>query len=174
MKKGFSLIETLVVVGLFALVGIIVSQSTATSLTGSRKADASIKVRENLNQALSVMERQIRSAQSITSTCAAGGTTSENISYVDQSGNSAGFSCNPNPNCTTTSTTAVSSTSAVSTDRITSTDTLCITACQFVCTRVNSNLPPTVDIILEGRSKEATGVEDTAIRVQTSVNLRAY
>lgn len=172
MKKGFSLIETLVVVGLFALIGIVVSQSTAITLTGSRKADASAKVRENLTQTMGLIERQLRSARSITSAC--NNSSRQSISYTDADGTPASFSCNPNSTCHSSSSTYVSSTSPVSTNRVTSTDTLCITSCQFICRPNASGTPPSIDVILEGKSKEATGVEDTSIRVQTKINLRAY
>lgn len=171
-NSGFSLIETLVVVGLFAVIGIVVAQSTAVSLQGSRKADASSKVRENLNQAINVMERQLRSAKAITSpVCSTGGTSSTSINYTDQRGNPGSFTCYPEPNCTSNS--YVASPSAGTPLNLTSVETLCITACQFTCTKPVSG-PPTIDILLEGKSKEATGVEDTTIIVKTSVNLRAY
>lgn len=173
MRKGFSLIETLVVVGLFAVIGIIVSQSTATSLQGSRKADASSKVRENLSQAINVMERQIRSAKAVVSptVCSAGGTSATAINYTDQYGQPGSFSCNISTDCPTDAISYVASGSASL--RLTSSDTLCITACQFTCTKPTVG-PPTIDIMLQGKSKEATGVEDTTVTVKTSVNLRAY
>lgn len=166
MKKGFSLIETLVVVALFAFIGIVVSQSTAVSLTGSRKAEASTRVRENLNSALGVIERQLRSAKSISS-C-----TNTRVDFINEDGASSTISCNPSSNCTSTTQTYVYLNS--STFRLTNTDSVCLTECQFTCTQASANVPYSVNVVLEGRSKNEIGVEDTTIRTGTSVNLRAY
>lgn len=170
MKSGFSLIETLVVIAMFAIIAMVVSHSTTTSLVGSRKSDASTKVRENLSIALSVIERQLRSAKEITSACT--GVSSTSISYIDEYGNPSTFNCNPSSSCSSGTNTYVSSGSA--SVRLTSPETICITACSFTCTPSGSNLPPTVTISIEGRSKDTTGVEDTSVRLETGVSLRAY
>lgn len=169
MKKGFSLIETLVVVALFSVIGIVVSQSTAISLTGSRKADASTLVRENLNNAASVMERHLRSARSVTCSTTPPETS---ISYKDENGNDSTFSCNVSPNCNSGTNTYVSSGSA--SVRLTSSQEVCITACEFRCNPSTGALPPNIQIYLQGRSKNISGVEDTTIDIRTSVTVRAY
>jgi len=170
VKKGFSLIETLVVIALFAIIATVVSRSTTVSLLGSRKSDASTKVRENLNIAVGVIERQLRSAQKITSAC--DGSSLNFIDYTDQYGQSTNFTCNPNPDCSSGTNTYVSSGSTST--RITSPDTICITACQFSCSIPGDNLPPSVSVAIEGRSKDVSGVEDTSVRLETGVSLRAY
>lgn len=170
MKNGFSLIETLVVVAVFAIVATVVSKATAVSLLGGRKSDASTKVLENLSLAMGVIERQLRNAVAITSACTGLPTTS--IDYIDADGNEVrpGFSCNPSNTCTSSTNTYVSSGSA----RLTNPETVCITDCEFICLRSGVNLPPTVTIAIEGRSKEVSGIEDATVRLETDVSLRAY
>ena len=64
-KKGYSLIEMLVVIGIFALLGTLVAQILITSMRASRKSESINMVRGSLDYAISVMERQIRNADLI-------------------------------------------------------------------------------------------------------------
>jgi prepilin-type N-terminal cleavage/methylation domain-containing protein len=80
MKKGFSLIEILVVIGLFALIGIVTTQAVLTSLKGSRIVDSEANIRQNVNYAMNVIERNLRNAKSITTPCPNNGA----INYQDQ------------------------------------------------------------------------------------------
>src|SRR3990170_3264778 len=65
--RGYSIVELLVVVTIFTFLAIIVTQAVVLTLRGSRKGESLISVRENLDYAFAVMERQLRSARSITS-----------------------------------------------------------------------------------------------------------
>lgn len=170
MRKGFSLIETLVVIAVFAIIATVVARATSVSLLGSRKSDASTKVRENLSLAMAVIERQLRNASEITSACV--GATSTSIDYVDAFGNTTGFACNPGATCASGTNTYISSGSAAV--RLTNPEAVCITDCEFVCSRSGANLPPTVTIAIEGMSKDAAGIEDATVRLETGVSLRAY
>jgi len=168
--KGFSLIETLVVVGLFSVVALVIAQATAVSLKGSRKADASTNARENLTQAVNVIERQLRSARNVSAADCTGLPVSA-IDYTDQAGRPSSFSCNSiSTSCTNTTSSYVASGSA----RLTTPETICIIACQFICTPSSANLPPTVEIQIEGVNKNTVGVEGASVRLETGVTLRAY
>jgi len=169
MKRGFSLIETLVVIAMFAIVAAVVSQSTAVSLRGSKKSDASAKTRENLSSAIGVIERRLRGASEITTVCD-GVTPTQSVQLTNQDGVTNTISCNPDTSCTSGSNTYV----LLDSDKLTSTDDICITKCDFVCTQPSTNLPPTIEITIQGQSKDATGIEDTSVEVKTSVTLRAY
>jgi len=176
VRRGFSLIETLVVIGVFAVIATVVARATTVSLLGTRKSDASAKVRENLNLAMGVIERQLRSARAITSPPPCDGTPYNSISYIDQYGDPSSFTCNPNPTCSSGTNTYVASGSA--SVRLTNPESICITDCEFTCSPPvppdPPNLPPTVQIVIEGTSKETSGIEDTAVRLETGVSLRAY
>ncbi len=169
MKKGFSLIETLVVIGLFALIATVVARSTAFSLSGSRKSDTSSMVREELENAVGVVERHLRSAKSIDATSCTGLEMSS-INYIDQSGAAATFTCVEDGDCSGTPDSQI----AWSGSRLTSQQNICLRQCKFTCTQAVGNLPPTVKILVEGVAKGTTGVEGSAITVETSVTLRAY
>ncbi len=86
---GLSLIEILVVVSIFAILGIIITRSVILTLQGSKKSESLIRVRENLDYAKSVIERQIRNADN--AECPNPDTTL--LNYTDQFGNKTSFSC---------------------------------------------------------------------------------
>lgn len=86
---GFSLVEILIVISLFVVVSLIVGQALFSTIKGSTKSDLTIKVRQNGNYALSVMERMLHSATSIS--C-----TSQLITYRDSNGADSALECKNN------------------------------------------------------------------------------
>lgn len=87
--KGFSLVETIIVIAVFSILAVIVTQSLTLSLRGAQKGKAVGSVRENIEFALSVMERQLRSARSLN--CSA--SNHNTLRYIDSAGNATTFSC---------------------------------------------------------------------------------
>jgi prepilin-type N-terminal cleavage/methylation domain-containing protein len=161
MKKGVSLIEMLVVVAIFAVLGILISRVILTTLRGSNKSNSLVKVRENLDYALAVMERQIRNADSVT-TCP--NPDHSRIDYRDGRGTATFFSCaNIGPAG------YVASGSA----RLTSSE-IGITSCSFSCTPAVGRVPPSVTINLIGEDPNSPGVEGAQVTVTTSIFLRTY
>lgn len=157
IKNGYSLIEILVVLSVFSLLAILSTQTILLTLRNARKSEASIEVRENLESALSVMERQLRSAKSITA-C-----SSTQVSYTDSLGTLSNFTCNSGTNS------YISSGSA--TIRLTS-NQINLTSCNiFTCSPAT---PPynSVGIIISGRDTNASGVEQTNISVSAKIFLR--
>lgn len=160
--RGYTLIEILVVIAVFGFISIVASQTIISTLRGTKKADSIARVRQNLDYAMGVMERQIRSAKAITSTC--NGSVSDNISFTDQYGNAVTFSCvgvNPYGD---PSSIASSSASLTGTD-------ITISACSFVCTPSSQATPPSVMV---GITAADTTNQGTKISVTTQVTLRTY
>jgi len=65
-NSGLSLIEILIVITIFAVIGILSTRSVFLTLRGAKKSDSLVRVRENVNNALSVIERQIRNSEKVT------------------------------------------------------------------------------------------------------------
>ncbi len=160
--KGFSLIEILVVVAIFAIIGILTTRSIFTTLKSARKSDSLVRVRENVNYAMGIMERQIRNAESVT--CAA--VTAQNLPYIADGGVSARF------NCTLGATGNVASSSGAVQVPITSND-ISITACNFTCTQAINN-PPSINISITAEDNTSTGAEKGSVSSQTEILLRNY
>jgi prepilin-type N-terminal cleavage/methylation domain-containing protein len=159
--SGMSLLEVLVVVAIFAILGILVTRAVILTLQGSQKSDSLVKVRENLDYSLSIIERQIRSANSITP-CPNPDSTI--INYLDQSGNASSFSCVTN---------GTDSYIASGSARLTS-NNVGITSCSIACTVSGGINPPLVTIDLTLKDAFASGVQNTTVSSSTQIYLRSY
>jgi len=155
-QKGISLLEILVVVSIFAVLGILVTRSVLLTLGGGKKSETVIKIRENLNYSVGVMERQLRNANSI-SDCTNANTSV--ISYLDQNDVASTFSC-------------LSGYVASGSAKLTN-DNVKVTSCSFTCV-LGSTGPSSVKIDLEATDAQATGLDNTIISTSTQVFLRNY
>lgn len=142
--RGISLIETLIVISVFAVLGILSTSAVLLSLRGSSKGESQIKIRENLDYAVSVMERQLINASRVTS-C-----TSASVVYQDSSGISGSFSC-------------IGDYIASGSARLTSTE-IAVSACSFSCTAGTQLVVPSVVINIQAGN----------VSISTEINLRTY
>jgi len=157
MKKGFTLIEIMVVISVFAVLSVLVTRSVMVTIRGSKKSESQIKVRENVNYAFSVMERQLRSAQKILS-CSADEPLE--ILYTDDNGQPADFTCEEG---------YIASSSA----RLTSSD-INVDYCSITCQQNSVNDPPIVTINVSASENSSTGVEIGTITMKTEIVGRNY
>lgn len=160
MKKGFSLIEVLVVISLFAFLGIIISEVTVGSLRSARKADSVIVVRGNLDSAVATIERRLLNATSV-ATCTQNMTS---LVFVDDSQTEYTYRCSSG---------AVQFGVTGSEANITSGE-VNITSCDIDCTPGSASVPPSVNISVSGESVQQTDEEGAQLTVSTRVNLRSY
>lgn len=156
--KGYSLIEVLVVLAVFATLAIVATQALVLTLRGSSKSEITTKVRQNLDFAVSSMERQIRNAKSVNCPLS----DSKFVTITDQLGADVTFSC-----VTNGSDKYVASSSA----RLTSDNTV-ITNCSFSCTPETSTNPASVTISLTAEDAFVKGVSGASIDESTQVFLR--
>jgi len=160
-KKAFSIIETLDVISIFAIIGVLVTSALSLTLRGSKKSDALIKVRENVNYSFSVIERQIRNSETIAN---CNGSVSQNLTYTTLEGVVTTFSCvNLGPSG------YIASGSA----RLTS-DEIAITSCSFVCTDVSVNNPSIVTLSVTAEDITSNSVEKGSISSQIEIVTRNY
>lgn len=162
-KAGVSLFEITIVVAIFATIAILTTRSTFLTLRGSRKSDSQIKVKENLEYSLSIIERQIRNADLISSTC--DGSSLSRVDYVDSAGTSTFFSCED-----------IGPTSgyiASDSARLTSSE-ITITSCSFVCALQEGGVPTDITISLTASDVLGAGVESTTVSTSTKILLRNY
>lgn len=159
-KKGFSLVEILIVISVFGVIGILATRSVFLTLRGAKKSESLVRVRENINFSLAVIERQLRNAESIT--CP--NPSSSILNYISLEGTVTSFSC-----LTASPTSYVASGSA----RLTS-DDIQITQCSFTCTQSDLNNPPSVKITLTAEDTLTTGIEKGSVSSQTEIILRNY
>jgi len=161
-KKGFSIIEVLVAAGVFAILGILSTSAILISLKGSKKSESQLKVRDNLNYVLGIMERQIRNAKSIT--CSGSG---KNLDYVDADGKLGAFAWDGVSNVTW------KRPGEIVASVLTSTDVKVETGTSITCDV--SKIPPSVSITLKGRDPDAASDDEGAqVTISTKVQLRNY
>jgi Tfp pilus assembly protein PilE len=158
--SGISLLEILVVVSIFAVLGVLITRSVLLTLSGGRKSESLIKVRENLNYSVGIIERQLRNADSIAN-CPNSDTSV--ISYIDQNGSPASFSC---VNVGTAGYIASGSAKL-------SNDNISITNCTFTCVP-GLGTPSSVTINLEAKDASASGAENSTVTTSTQIFLRNY
>lgn len=164
IKRGISLIEILIVITIFAVLGILATRGILLTLRGTRKSESVGKVRENISYSLAVIERQIRNAGSV-SPCP--NTNPLVLNYIDANGTPTSFSCvNVGPTGG-----YIASGSA----RLTSSD-ISLTSCSFSCisTPTGSATLPSVTINVTAQNSGALGVETAQVSATTTIYLRTY
>jgi len=154
-KRGFSLIEMLIVVLIFGILGVITTQIITLSVRTAGKSESTVKVREDLNHVIGVMERELRNASNVN--CSDDHHT---INYLNAANSWVSFSCAGSADSM-----YVASASAA---QITGTDTS-ITICNFSCPTDSS-----VTIELQANNAAKSGVESAVVDISTQINLRNY
>lgn len=162
IKSGFTLLEILVVVSIFAVLGILVTRAVILSIGGSKKSESLVKVRENLDYSVGIIERSLRNANSI-SPCP--NSDPGVLNYIDVNGNPASFSCNLG-----TPPGYIASGSA----RLTSSN-VNVTACSLSCApAAGSTNPSVVTVSVTAQDATAIGIQGANVSVITEVSLRNY
>lgn len=160
-KKGISLLEILVVIAIFSILGILTSRAILLTIRGTKKSDSLVRVRSNLDYSVAVIERQLRNASSV-NPCP--NPDSSVIDYLDAEGTAGSFSCQ---NMGTEG--YIASGAA----RLTSNE-IKITACSFICVQPTTGLPPSVSINFVGEDVSSSGVEGARVTVNSQILLRTY
>lgn len=158
--KGISFIEILVVIAVFAILGVLATRAILLTLRGSRKSESVVKVRENVNYALAVIERQLRNAESIDTTTCTGG----RVDYKNQDGIGSSFVC---------TNIGAGGYIASGSARLTSTD-VAVTLCSFSCSPASGDVLPSVTVNVTAQDAVATGVESAQVSSSTQIFLRTY
>jgi prepilin-type N-terminal cleavage/methylation domain-containing protein len=160
-RSGYTLVEILIVVFIFAILMVVVVQSLANSFKTTTKSENEITVRENIDYAINIIERNVRNAKTID--CP----NSSTLNYEDQYGGSASFTCVPSGN--------INGRIASSSANLTTTDVYidCSNAV-FVCDPGGVGINPSVKILLEGRNANAGGSEQATVVSETTITLRSY
>ncbi len=160
--RGFTLVELVVIVALFAATGTVIVSIIFATLRASSKSDRLVSLKQNGNNALSQIVKQVRYAKSLDSACSA---VDGPIAIRSLSDNSkTTFVCSTG----STGTIASNGASLVDTNAVT------VTQCSFTCSQASPDDPPTINFSFTLDSKNAGNlVEATgSIPFQTSVTLR--
>ena len=178
LRSGYSLIEMLVVIAVFSIIAVIATQAITLSLRGAKKSESVIEVKNNVEYAMSTMERLLRNAQSISCSNTLNPpayTTASVLTYMDEFGNTGRFSCLPSSPGVyyiasgSATTQALTNSGVVTINRSDNCNTL------FNCTSTGSS-PPVVEIKINATNPNNAilGAEGASVDAQTRVMLRTY
>ncbi|HUC94564.1 MAG TPA: type II secretion system protein [Candidatus Saccharimonadales bacterium] len=165
-----SLLEVLVVITIFAVLGVLVTQSIALTLQGSKKSESMVRARENLDYSLDIIERQIRNASSVYGDsgyivpCPNSDTSI--IYYEDQDGEQSSFSCQGTLG-------SGGSYIASGSAQLTS-NTVKIMSCVFQCYPATGSNSPYVTIDLTVQDASSSGIQSANVSASTQIYLRNY
>lgn len=158
-KQGFSLVEILIVITIFAVIGLLSTRSISQTLKSAKKSDSLVRVRENVNYSLAVIERQLRNSENVV--CPNASTSL--LTYVSLEGTTTSFSC---------VTSGADKYIASGSGRLTS-DDISVTSCSFSCTKGVNN-PAIVKINIVAQDATGTAVEKGSVSAQTEIGVRNY
>jgi len=160
-RNGFTLIESLVVVGVFSILALISSQILLSTLKGTTKSETESEVHQNGDYALSVISQMLRNSRRLISPTTSGSYTSLTIQNPDR--NQTVFTCDL-PNQTVASNSA----------RLIS-DNIKATTCSFEFTFPPSGPPTvTIDFTLVKNPTSSRPEETAQTDFTTQVTLRNY
>jgi len=162
IAQGISFIEILVVIAIFAIMGVLIGRITLITLRGANKSDSLVKVRENLDYSLSIMERHIRNAETV-NPCP--NPVTNRVDYTDTEGKATSFSC--------VGVGGADAYIASGSARITTND-IKITSCTISCSPAAGRTPPSVNISLEATEANRLGIESARVTAITKIFLRTY
>lgn len=168
-KKGFTLIEMLVVIGALAIIVVVGSTSFFSLLKGSTKTRVANLVKQNGDYALAIMERMIRNGKIVENTevppqeCELG---MSKLKILNPDGGETEFECSES---------AISSTSATTAEQIPITsDQVKVNSCSFDCQRTRIFEPDvvTINFTLSQAQEDVRPEEAVSIVFKTTVVLR--
>jgi prepilin-type N-terminal cleavage/methylation domain-containing protein len=164
MKKGFTLMEMLVVIGVIGMIGVITSGSIITSIRGSKRTDSDTQVRQSVDYTIAVIERQLRNARSVTCD------SPTQITYTDPDFRTTTFSRGVyRPAGSPIDVGYIASGSA--TTKLTGAE-VNVTSVTFTCTPAQGNISASVTVVVNAEDSQAQGIEKAEIIGRTTVYLR--
>lgn len=170
MKNAYSIIELLVVVAVFSVVGILVTQALTLSIKSVKKGDSIVLVKQEIDYASESVERILQSANRVTSPSACGvtGTTSATITLDSITGR-IDLSCYDFGSGDLGVAVSYGNTVLYS-NRFTS-NRISITNCSFTC--FSESLQTYVDFSITANAKNVTSDEGANVTTSRKVIIRS-
>jgi len=158
VKSGFTLIELLLVVAITAVTGVMVVNLFLINLRTSAKTKALTEIKQNGDYALSVMERMIRNAQEIRSSCPG---TGSSLMILNPDGETTSFDC--------------SGTQIASNSSFLTSANLEVKNCSFSCEKPSGKpAVVTIDFTLAQKGTSLGKEFSAEINFKTTVSTRTY
>jgi prepilin-type N-terminal cleavage/methylation domain-containing protein len=176
MKKGFSVIEVLVVVGVFAIIGILATQSTTLSLRSTKKSDSIVLVKQELDNASGNIERLLQTASAVIigKDCTTDHTATPSVGFRNSNGFRGDIACIDSPPSDFPSNNdpriASSSGETINYNQRLTSSKILITECSFICFSQNSQTY--VDFSISANAKGIVGAEGASVTTSKKILVR--
>jgi type II secretory pathway pseudopilin PulG len=177
---GFTLLETLISIGVVGVIGILITQVFFVTTRTNTKTELLKDVKQNGDYVIGIMSRMIRNATRIESTCADSGTSSTTFSFTNPDGNITTLGCAYDNDSQVTRVASTSATTNIP-DYITSRNvTLGGTSCSdptmtlvFTCTSLPGQAPKvSINLKMSQRGTPADQFDRASVSFQTTVSPR--
>lgn len=166
--SGFTFVELLVGISMFAVIGTVTLSILFATLRASKKSDVLVSLRQDGNTVMSQVGRNIRYARSLDApaSCISPVNSSSITITSNSDGGQTTFAC----------VSGASSTVASNGASLTDTDSTVMSNCEFVCTQPTLNDPPTItfSFVLSAKSSSGLSESNGSIPFQSSITLRNY
>jgi hypothetical protein len=159
-NSGISLIEIMIVIVVFTILGVLTTNAVFLTLRGTQKSQSIQKVREKMNYVVSIIQRQLRGAQKITE-CP--NSDPLRLDFTNEEGSESYFSCLEGE------TGYIASGSA----RLTS-DDISITSCSFTCEEGDSGGPDVISVNIIAEDAEESGIIKGKATFDSKIILRNF
>lgn len=159
---GISLIEIMIVVVVFTILGVLTTNAVFLTLRGTQRSQSIQKVREKMNYIVSIIQRQLRGAQKVTDCPTVDPFT--RIDFINEDGDLSWFSCEQ-----IGEEGYVASGSA----RLNSED-ISITSCSFICEEGNSGSPAVISVSVTAEDAEESGIIKGKATFDSKIILRNF
>lgn len=175
-KEGFTLIELVIVMGIFVIIGTIIVSILSSTFQGNTKARISTDITQNGNYVLNLLSNLILNSQKfqsitdlssvVTTTCATTGTTGKSITVTGFDGGNTTLFCDE---AATIPTISSNSASLLDTSQV----KVVPGSCSFTCTQADAYSLPRIDITFQLQNAAGTISEKQATSTfSTSFSLR--
>jgi prepilin-type N-terminal cleavage/methylation domain-containing protein len=168
LRNGFTLVELLVVIGVFATVSSIIVLILFSTLRASKKSDTLIELKQNGNSAISQISKSVRYAKSLDNP----DQCSPSVVVNSRKITSVQDDAQTTYACVGGSSPTIASNGA----SLIGTDDIRVSSCIFMCTQSNPNDPPVISLNFTLTSKNSGGgIESSgSVPFKTSIIMRNY
>ena len=166
-KKGYTLIELMVVTTIFAVLALLVSASILYSVRSTGKSESLSNVRAEHDNTILVMERHLRNADNITTTLSG---DTHTITFTDYLENDGYLICDTSIGVGRI---ASKADNFGDTYYLTS-DKVFVSECDFNLIEGTYGTPDKIELKITAEAKGVTGVETGSVVIETILNLRNY